>query len=206
DVTPGRQFISSVTPLLTLDRRDDPLDPKRGSFHQVSVETGASFLGSDVEFIKGWLETRWFINWPPPIVVALSGRLGLASPYGGTQALAIQDRFFAGGASTVRGFREDRLGPLDAQGNPIGGNATAIFNFELRFPIWRWIGGQVFVDTGAVTPEISDLQLSAFKTGAGGGLHIKTPVGPIRLDVGYALQSVPGESRAQVYLTGGNPS
>jgi outer membrane protein insertion porin family len=204
-VIPGRQLISTVTPMLTLDRRSDPLDPKTGSFHRISIETGASVLGSEVEFVKGWLESRWFFNWPPPLVIALAGRLGLAAPYGGTQALTIQDRFFAGGASTVRGFREDRLGPLDAQGNPTGGNATAIFNAELRFPIWRFIGGAVFIDTGTVTPEIKDLQWNTFKSGAGGGLLIKTPVGPLRMDIGYALQPVPGESRTHVYFTVGNP-
>ena len=83
------------------------------------------------------------------------------APYGGTKALVIQDRFFAGGANTVRGYREDRLGPLDANGNPTGGNATAIGNLEVRFPIWRWFGGAVFVDTGAVTPEIKDLHVRA---------------------------------------------
>jgi outer membrane protein insertion porin family len=205
DVTPGHQLVSSVTPVLTLDRRDEPLDPQRGSLHQLSIETGARWLGSDVEFVKGRLETRWFFNWPPPTVIALAGRLGLAAPYGGTPALAIQDRFFAGGASTVRGYREDRLGPLDARGNPTGGNATVVLNLEWRFPIWRWFGGAVFIDSGTVTPEIAGLGWSAFKTGAGGGLRVKTPVGPIRLDVGYALSPIPGESRTQVYVTVGNP-
>ena len=205
DVTPGRQLISSITPMLTLDRRDEPLDPTRGSFHVVSVETGTRYLGSDVEFVKGWLETRWFWKWPSPVVVALAGRLGLAEPYGDTQALAIQDRFYAGGATTIRGYREDRVGPLDARGNPVGGNATAILNLELRFPIWKWLGGAVFVDSGTVTPEISGLGFDAFKTGVGGGLRIKTPVGPIRFDVGYALSRIPNESRTQFYVTVGNP-
>jgi outer membrane protein assembly factor BamA len=191
--------------MLTLDRRDEPLDPKRGSFHRISLETASRVLGSEAEFLKGQLETAWFLNWPPPTVLALGGRLGLAEPYGGTSALPIQDRFFAGGATTVRGFREDRLGPLDAQGNPIGGNARAIVNVEWRFPIWRWLWGAVFFDTGAVTPEIADLRLDAFKTGTGAGLRLKTPVGPIRLDVGYALQSIPGESRTHFYITVGDP-
>jgi outer membrane protein insertion porin family len=205
DVTPGQQFIGSITPVLSLDRRDDPLDPKRGSLTQVLVETGSRYLGSDVEFVKGRLETRWFFNWPGPTVIAVAGRLGLAAPYGGTPALAIQDRFFAGGASTIRGYREDRVGPLDARGNPEGGNATAILNLEWRFPIWRWFGGAVFIDTGTVTPEVSGLKLDTFRTGTGGGLRIKTPVGPIRVDVGYALQPIPGESRTHVYVSVGNP-
>jgi outer membrane protein insertion porin family len=205
DVEPGHQFIISVTPMLTLDRRDEPLDPTRGSFHQVSVETGARVLGSEVQFVKGLLETRWFFDWVPKTVIATAGRLGLAAPYGGTTALAIQDRFFAGGATTIRGYREDRVGPLDARRNPAGGNATAILNLEWRFPIYRWLAGAVFVDSGTVTPEISDLRLSAFRTGTGGGLRIKTPVGPIRFDVGYALYSIPDESRTQFHITFGNP-
>ena len=205
DVEPGHQFIISLTPMLTLDRRDEPLDPTRGSFHQISVETGARFLGGDVQFVKGLLETRWFFDWVPKTVIAAAGRLGLAAPYGSTTALAIQDRFYAGGATTIRGYREDRVGPLDARGNPAGGNATAILNLEWRFPLYRWLGGAVFVDSGTVTPEIVDLGLGAFRTGTGAGLRIKTPVGPIRFDVGYALRPIPDEKRTQLHITFGNP-
>jgi outer membrane protein assembly factor BamA len=190
---------------VTLDRRDDKLDPRRGSLHLLSVETGSRFLGGDLSFIKSRIETSWFLDWLSPTVFVLAARLGLATPLGDTPALSIQDRFFAGGSTTVRGFREDRLGPLDARGNPTGGNGLVILNLEWRFPIWRWLGGTLFVDTGAVTPEVKDLRLDALRTGAGGGIRIRTPVGPIRVDVGYALQPIPGESRTQVYLTLGNP-
>jgi outer membrane translocation and assembly module TamA len=155
--------------------------------------------------VKSELSTSWFFSWLPPTVFALSGRLGLAGPFGGTDSLPIQDRFFAGGATSVRGFPENKLGPLDAAGDPVGGNALVVVSAEWRFPIWRWLGGAVFIDAGAVTPEVSDLEWSAFKSGAGAGLRVATPVGPIRLDVGYALQPIPSESRAQVYLTVGFP-
>jgi len=205
DVTPGRELITSVAPILTLDRRDEPLDPTRGSLHLFSVETATRYLGGDVSFLKARLETAWFLDWLRPTVIVLGGRLGLATTLGDTPALPIQDRFFAGGATTVRGYREDRLGPLDARGNPVGGNGLAIANLEWRFPIWRWIGGTLFFDAGAVTPEVRDLHWDAFRSGAGGGIRIKTPVGPVRVDVGYALQPISGESRTQVYVTVGNP-
>jgi outer membrane protein insertion porin family len=205
DVTPGAQRVASLTPILTLDRRDDRLDPRRGSFHLGSVEVGGAPLGSEIDFVKARLETSWAVPWPPPTVLALSGRLGLATPLGDTPALAIEDRFFTGGATSVRGFRENRIGPRDAAGNPVGGNALVVLNLEWRFPLWRWIGGTLFVDTGTVTPEVGDLELGSFRTGAGGGLRIATPVGPIRVELGYALQPVPGESRLHVYLTVGNP-
>jgi outer membrane protein insertion porin family len=205
DVRPGTERVASLTPILTLDRRDDRLDPRRGSFHLASVEAAGVPVGSEVAFLKARLETSWAVPWPPPTVLALSGRLGLATPLGDTTALPIEDRFFAGGGSSVRGFRENRIGPRDAAGNPVGGNALVVLNLEWRFPIWRWIGGALFVDTGAVTPEVGDLELGAFRTGAGAGLRVATPVGPVRVDLGYALQPLPGESRLQVYLTVGNP-
>jgi outer membrane protein insertion porin family len=205
DVVPGTQVVASVTPALTLDRRDDRLDPKRGGLHLLSVETGAAPLGSDISFVKARLETSWFLDWLSPTVLVVAGRLGLATPFAGSTALSIQDRFFAGGATTIRGYREDKVGPLDARGNPTGGNALAILNLEWRFPIWRWFGGAVFVDTGTVTPLVRDLKIDAFRTGAGGGLSVRTPVGPIRIDVGYALSPIPGDSRTQVSFTVGNP-
>jgi outer membrane protein insertion porin family len=204
-IEPGTERIASLTPTVVWDFRDDRFNPRRGSVHQASLELATAALGGTVDFVKSELSTSWFFSWLPPTVFALSGRLGLAGPFAGTDSLPIQDRFFAGGSTSVRGFPEDKLGPLDSAGNPLGGNALVVLSAEWRFPLWGWLGGAVFIDAGAVTPEVSDLRLSAFKSGAGAGLRVATPVGPIRLDVGYALQPIPNESRTQVYLTVGFP-
>ena len=63
----------------------------------------------------------------------------------------------------------------------------------------------MFVDAGAVTPEVRQLAWNAFRVGVGGGLRLNTPVGPIRIDFGYALTPIPGENRFQVYFALGNP-
>jgi outer membrane protein insertion porin family len=204
-IVPGRDRVASVAGALTWDRRDAPLDPRRGSLHFVSLETASDALGGNVNFLKARLETSWAFSWLPPTVVALAARLGLATPYGGSQELPIEDRFYAGGADTVRGYRSQRVGPLDASGDPIGGNGLVVLNAEWRFPLWRVLGGAVFTDAGAVTPEVRDFAWSAFRVGVGGGLRLITPVGPLRVDLGYALTPIPGENRLQVYFAVGNP-
>jgi outer membrane protein insertion porin family len=203
-VTERDDRVASVAPVLTWDRREQPTDPRRGSFHLLAVELGQEWLGGQVDFVKSRLETAWFFDWLPPTVLAASARLGLAWPLGGTERLVIEDRFFAGGSTTVRGYGENRIGPLDSNDNPEGGNAQLILNLEWRFPIWRWLGGVVFADTGTVAPEVEALSLADLHTGVGGGLRITTPIGPIRFDVGYGLRRTEEEKRLHFYLTIGH--
>jgi len=200
-ITERNDLVTSVIPALALELRDQPADPHRGSYHYTSFEFGTTALGGNVDFVKFRLEDSWFIPWPPPTVLAFSTRLGLAAPYGRSDALVIEDRFKAGGSTTVRGYKLDKVGPLDSGGNPLGGNLQLLLNLEWRFPIYRWLGGVTFFDAGAVTPEVKDFSLNDFFPGVGGGLRITTPIGPIRLDMGYALRQVRQDTRIQVYLT-----
>lgn len=199
-IVPGSERVGKVTPAVTADYRDNPLDPKTGSLHTLSVALAGPYLGSQASFVRSQAETAWYFNWPPTTTIALAARLGLATPLGTSTSLPSQERFYAGGSSTIRGYPQDKVGPLDANGNPLGGNALVIANAEWRVPLWRWLSGVAFLDVGAVTPDVSQLDASAFKTGVGGGLRIKTPVGPIRFDVGYALNPIKDTGRWQFYL------
>ncbi len=205
DVVAGSQLVASLTPSLVLDRRDSPINPTRGSLNLLSLEGGGNPLGSEVNFLKSVMETHWFLDPLPPTVLALSGRLGLATPLGNTPDLAVEDRFLAGGSTTIRGYRLNRVGPHDSSGNPTGGDALVLLNAEWRFPIWRFLGGALFVDSGAVTPSVGDLGQAAFKTGVGAGLRLATPVGPVRFDAGYGLNRIPGEDQWQLYFSVGYP-
>lgn len=109
--------------------------------------------------------------------------------------LPISERFFAGGDTTVRGFAFDRLGipagqpgaTIDADGFPQGGNAVIILNGEIRVPVTRDIGVVGFLDAGNVYDRASNLDLGRIRGGVGFGVRYRSPVGPIRVDLGFKL-------------------
>ena len=104
--------------------------------------------------------------------------------------LPASERFFAGGDTTVRGFALDRLGTeatLNENGFPTGGNAMAVFNLELRTPYVKGVGLVGFVDAGNVFLRASDVNLGELRAAAGFGIRYRSPLGPLRLDVGFKL-------------------
>jgi outer membrane protein insertion porin family len=204
DVVPGSELVASLVPAFTLDLRDSQINPTRGSRHLLSVELGAPFFGSEINFVKTQVETSWYTSRLGPGTLVGAARIGLAAPLGDTEALAIEDRFKAGGSTTIRGYALDKVGPLDAAGNPMGGNARVLLNLEYRLPLWQWLGVAAFADTGTIARTVADLALRDFMTGVGGGLRLTTPVGTFRLDAGYALNRIPGEDRWQLYFDFGH--
>ena len=104
--------------------------------------------------------------------------------------LPAAERFFAGGDNTVRGFAQDRLGEpatLDRNGLPTGGNALVVFNTEVRVPVWRGLVAAAFVDAGNVFQRVSGLDLGEIRGAAGFGVRYLSPIGPIRVDLGFKL-------------------
>jgi len=107
------------------------------------------------------------------------------------EELPQSERFFAGGDTTVRGFALDTLGTpatIDKNGFPIGGNGVVLFNAELRVPVGRGVGFVGFLDTGNVFAQVSDIYLGDLRSSAGFGVRYKSPVGPIRIDLGFKLR------------------
>jgi outer membrane protein assembly factor BamA len=119
----------------------------------------------------------------------------------GDQELVASERFFAGGGTTIRGFRQDYAGPLNALGEPRGGDAMLVVNNELRFPIFSIFDGVGFVDLGNVFRSVSDIGLAEIRRTAGVGIRVRTPYFLLRLDYGFKLDQRPGESAGRLFFS-----
>ena len=101
----------------------------------------------------------------------------------------------------MRGYGRRRLGPLSDSDDPLGGLSLLEGSVELRRPIWRDLAGAVFVDFGQVALRPFDVRIANLNFSAGFGLSYKTPVGPVRLDVGFPFQKPPNDRPWQIHFS-----
>jgi outer membrane protein assembly complex protein YaeT len=195
--------LSTFSTSLIRDTRDDGVDPSRGHLVLLDAEAAGRLYGSKVSFVKSYVQGFSYSRLPTSrrLVLALGARLGAAHgfPAPGTDvdatpvqrfSLPASERFFAGGDTTVRGFTLDRLGDartITGAGFPLGGNGVIILNGELRAALFGNLQGAAFIDAGNVFPLATDIDLTEIRGAAGFGLRYKSPVGPIRVDLGFKL-------------------
>jgi outer membrane protein assembly complex protein YaeT len=196
---------------LTQDTRDDLLDATRGSFISHGLEWATEKLGSDFRFLKYYGQYFYYrpLRKPdeagngisrPRLVYAVGVRGGLAKTFA-DEFLIREERYFSGGGTTVRGFEQDRLGPVDLRGEPLGGEAVFILNNELRFPMVSIFDGVGFVDLGNVYLKASDFNPFDVRKTAGMGIRLRTSWLLLRLDYGFKLDRKQGESRGALFFS-----
>ncbi|HEX4347091.1 MAG TPA: BamA/TamA family outer membrane protein, partial [Vicinamibacterales bacterium] len=198
--------LSSFSTSLIRTTKNDPLDATEGTYLSANAQLAARAIGSEVGFDKTYLRAQWFHELPRSnIVLATNATLGLAhafkrqvvQPDGSVvdedPGLPASERFFAGGDTTVRGFALDQLGivsddptraTIDQNGIAFGGNGLVVLNAELRVP-YRKFQFVTFLDAGNVFAQPSDVDLSELRSSVGFGVRYKSPVGPIRVDLGF---------------------
>ena len=180
--------VSSIGVEYHRDSRDHFLNPRNGWFNEVAVEYAGGFLKGKTSFFKFTTDHRYYRPIRGDTILASAIRFGYEKGLRGNRQREIIsfERFYAGGSTTVRGYPERGLGPEDEFGNHRG-DVLFVLNTELRFPIYRFVGGALFWDTGNVWNKFSDIREVLPRTAIGLGLRLDTPLGPARVDVGLPL-------------------
>jgi outer membrane protein assembly complex protein YaeT len=203
----------------TLDVRDSPYVTPRGFLVSNTLDLASNAFGSDIEYIRGTMRVGYYLPFGPKVLtpgvvedqpgtplqrwfqqslIAFGARGGIihsltvSGPAEAT-AIPIDERFFNGGADSVRSFGERELGPHDNKGHPIGGEFFTVFNIEYNFPILGELQGAVFTDAGNLLPTSEEVGLNDLRYAIGAGLRYKLPIGPIRLDYGVNPDPHPDE-------------
>jgi outer membrane protein assembly complex protein YaeT len=194
------------------DHRDNSADAHRGSWNTVDAGLAGKFFGSERSFVRVLARNATYYpigKW----VLARQTQIGAIIPFDvaegltGYEATPLPERFFGGGSVSMRGFANNQAGPRDigapdapATGFPIGGNGLFFNNVELRFPLLGPnITGVFFEDMGNIYTNFKDITLAYHQPppadknfnyavqSAGFGIRYNTPVGPVRVDLSYAL-------------------
>lgn len=200
------------------DTRDNALDAHRGMYQTFSFGVTPAAFGSSSNFVRFLGRTSFYVPVRPWLTWASNFRVGFAPPFLGSR-VPLSERFFSGGPDSLRGFAIDAAGPqrpVTACGNPsdpstctiisvpVGGLMLAIVNTEARFPIpvKSGLSGVVFYDGGNVYSNINLSQfVNNFSHSVGFGFRYRTPVGPIRLDIGRLINPLPGLQATQYFIT-----
>jgi translocation and assembly module TamA len=160
-------------------------------------QPGATFIISQASVAK-YLDLQELGLATPPghSVLALRALAGFAQ--GASEfSLPPDQRFYAGGSGTIRGYRYQSVGPQFADGNPTGGTAIGAGSVEFRQRIGTNFGAAVFVDAGEVSASSMP---SEFRIGAGAGIRYYTPIGPIRVDIAAPTRHDSNSDAFEIYV------
>jgi outer membrane protein assembly complex protein YaeT len=179
----------------------DPLNPQGGQV--VSLGFDEAGPGGDFDFYTITGEAKKYQKLIWETVFAWRAKLAFATPIGAEENLPLFERLYAGGEQSVRGYGRRELGPRDSDNNPIGGLSAVEASVELRRNLWGPVGGAIFFDAGQVSLNRFDPPVDDLKFGTGIAFMYTTPLGPMRLDLGFPLERPPGDSSWQLYFSVG---
>ncbi len=193
---PVRVGISSMT--FIQDRRDDPVDSRRGMYNTVDVGIALSQFASQTDFTRVLVRNTTYHPIGKNIVVARNLQFGYIQRIGGLAEIPLAERWYSGGSTSDRAFPDNQAGPRDLEtGFPIGGNAMLFHSTEIRFPlIGDNLRGVLFHDIGNVYQDIDHISLRFRQRdiqdfdyavqAVGFGIRYRTPIGPIRADFSFS--------------------
>ena len=185
------------------DTANDRLDPSAGTRLWLLLQPISGDGEESINFVTGLLGLAGYHAIDDKKHYIIAGRTRFGSITGETtEDLPANKRFYAGGGSSIRGYRFQSVGPLGTGNTPLGGRSLFEISTEFRVKFSDTIGGVIFVDGG----NVYDDELPDFSTNlqwAGGfGARYFTSFGPIRLDLGFPLNPRDGiDDPMQLYIS-----
>ncbi len=190
------RYNNSVTRVgIRRNSTDQLFTPSRGIVSTFVIEEGGRFLSTPFKYIKAFTEHRFFVPVKPGYVFATRFLIGAMNPIRGSRETPVEERFFAGGSYSVRGWERQLLGPVDLNVAPDGrvtpvprgGNSILEGSFELRYPVFKRFSGAVFLDYGNVWEAWNGIDFTDLHYALGAGLRYNTVIGPLRVDFAWKL-------------------
>ena len=173
----------------TLDRYLNPSSGMKSSFS--ITYSGGPLMGDD-DFIRYVGDHSQYVPLWMDHVFHAHAQIGYVMEQFGGDDIPAHQKFYLGGMGSVRGYKSRHISPRDdATGDRIGGNKEAFINLEYLFPLMDEMGivGLVFFDAGQVWDEDETMDADLEKS-VGAGIRWYSPMGPLRLEYGYALDTV----------------
>lgn len=207
----GGRSSSSITMGLAFDTRDNIFQTRNGERVNFTAQLSGGPLLAQTDTYKFEIDARKWVGLPwYDLILSFGASTGTVDRYDDTEVVPLFDRFFEGGARSVRGFESREVGPKDfGTGDPIGGQTYVTADVELTFPIIERVRGALFVDAGWAnidafdwsTQVLDQSQIDSntppfnppvygrgnFNLGAGFGFRLNLPVGPLRVDLGFPI-------------------
>ncbi|GAK57966.1 hypothetical protein U27_04938 [Candidatus Vecturithrix granuli] len=196
----GRSSTSSTSLSVKRSTINNVLLPTKGMLTKLTGELAGGIFQGENDFYKLTFNNNIYFPLYKDFALRFKQEVAYAKEYGDSDRVPIFERFFAGGADTIRGYEERSVGPKDENGDEIGGNKRVLLTAELIIPIQKQLRFVTFVDAGDVYSSDEDVDVSTFRKGVGVGIRFQSPLGLLRLDWGYKLDKEPGESSNEFHF------
>jgi translocation and assembly module TamA len=186
------------------DTRDNTFNPARGTRLEMAVTPFITAGDDQLLFTVTEFGGSAYQSLHPKDRVVLAGRLNLGSILGQSRAeVPASKRFYAGGGGSIRGYEFQKVGPLDAEGDPLGGRSLLEVSGELRLRFGERLGVVPFIDGGTVftDPDFTSTEEDAMRWAWGLGFRYFTLVGPLRVDFAFPLDQRDNEDDFQFYIS-----
>jgi outer membrane protein insertion porin family len=209
EIDKGLQKTHAVGFNVSRNTTDRAMDPSRGGVQSAILEYAGGPLGGDSQFVKYFLNVKWFHPVTATTVFSWNVLWGHVIPTVGGAEVPLFERFFLGGPYSVRGFQSRSLSPADPNtGELVGGNKELIANLEYLFPLVAEIGfkGVLFFDVGNAWAQGSwPFNDQGVWASYGVGVRWYSPMGPLRFEVGWNLDRPEGQPKRVMEFTIGTP-